>query len=171
MGNRIQALGLYNAGYKATQDRSYADWGTHAYGMFQSACLTDPTFGQAWAANGNNNGDLNRLNAAIACFRRALRGDLDTDGQIKVMSNLSWRLFQVGEFEESLAVAQKAVELGPTYPYPWVNLSVAHGAFGERVAALKAAYKESLRGRARGPFEFCSILPSRCCSTASLRKG
>lgn len=141
MGNRTSAIGLYNAGYKATQDRSYADWATHAYGMFQSACITDPTFGQAWAANGNNNGDLNRTHAAIACFRRALLGDLDTDGQIKVMSNLSWRLYQIGEFEESLSVAQKAVELGPTYPYPWVNLSIAHGAFGERLAALSAARK------------------------------
>jgi len=142
MGNRVQAVGLYNAGYKATQNRSYENWATHAFGLFQSACIIDPTFGQAWSVNGNNNGDLNRLHAAIACYRRALdTNDLGTDDKIKIMSNLSWRLYQVGELEESLAVGQKAVELGPDYPYPWVNLSVAHGSFGNRLSAVETARK------------------------------
>lgn len=141
MGNRVQAIGLYNAGFRATQDRSYADWATHAFGLFQSACVIDPTFGEAWAANGNNNGDLNRIHAAIACFRRALDGDLDTPGRIKITHNLAWRLYQVGALEESMEVALKAVELGPDQPYPWVGLSIAHGAFGNRLAAVECARK------------------------------
>ncbi len=141
MGDRSTAVSFYNAAFEAVRKRDYKDWATHAFGLLQSACLVDPTFGQGWADNANSNGDINRLHAAVACYRRALDGDLGTDKQIEVLSNMSWRLNQLGEFEESLAFAQRAVELGPHAAYPWVNLSVAHGAFGQRLAAVETARK------------------------------
>lgn len=141
MGDRTQAVNFFNAGMKATEDKSYKDWATHAFGLFNSACMVDPTFGKGWYQNGNNNGDLNRLHASIACYRRALRGDLNTEERIFCLSNLSWRLHQIGEIEECLATAMEATELGPQHPYGWVNLSVAHGAFGSRMACTAAAWK------------------------------
>ena len=141
MGDRPAALRMYNAAFEAVKNQNYKDWAVHAYGLLQSACIVDPTFGQAWADNANSNGDISRLHAAVACYRRALDGDLGTDKRIEVLSNTSWRLNQLGEFEEALSFAQRAVELGSEEAYPWVNLSQAHGAFGERVAALAAARK------------------------------
>jgi tetratricopeptide (TPR) repeat protein len=141
MGNRKSAVQFFNAAIKATQDQSYKDWATHAFQLFNSACLVDPTFGKGWYQQGNNNGDLNRLHAAVACYRRALTGDIDTPDRVHCLSNLSWRLHQLGELEEALTSAQASVELDPTHAYGWVNLSVAHGAFGERIAAVQTARK------------------------------
>jgi hypothetical protein len=141
VGNRSQAITFFNAGYKATQDRSYETWATHAFGLFQSACLVDPTFGQGWAANGHHNGDLNRFHSAVACYRRALDGDLGSDERVKVLSNMAWRCMQIGELEQALECSQKAIDIDPTMALAWVNLSNAHGKFGERTAAVQAAWK------------------------------
>jgi hypothetical protein len=141
VGNRSQAIQFYNTAFEATKNKSFTEWPTHAFGLLQSACLTDSTFGQAWADNGHSIGALNRLHSAIACYRRALNADLGTDEKLKVLTNLSWRCHQVGELEDAMAFAQQAIELDPTKPYPWVNLSNAHGAFGERLAAVQTAWK------------------------------
>src|SRR5580700_2936824 len=139
MGDRASSIKMYNAAFDAVRNQNYKDWATHAFGLLQSACIVDPTMGQAWADNANSNGDINRLHAAVSCYRRALDGDLGTDKQIEVLSNISWRLNQLGELEEALKFAQMAVELGPHEAYPWVNLSQAHGAFGQRLAAVETA--------------------------------
>jgi len=141
MGDRAASIRMYNAAFEAVRNQNYKDWATHAFGLLQSSCIVDPTMGQAWADNANSNGDIGRLHAAVACYRRALDGDLGTDKQIEVLSNISWRLNQLGELEEALAFAQRAVELGPHEAYPWVNLSQAHGAFGQRLAAVETARK------------------------------
>jgi tetratricopeptide (TPR) repeat protein len=141
VGNRRAAINFYNTAFEATRNKSFDQWPTHAFGLLQSACLTDPTFGQAWADNGHSIGALNRLHSAIACYRRALQADLGTDEKSKVLSNLSWRCHQVGELEDAAKYAQEAIDLDPTKPYPWVNLSNAHGAFGERKAAVATARK------------------------------
>jgi len=72
---------------------------------------------------------------------RALDGDLGSDEKVKVLSNLAWRCHQVGALEDALKFSQDAIDIDPTKPYPWVNLSVGHGAFGERLAAVQAARK------------------------------
>ena len=141
MGDRASAINLFNAAVKATQDRSFKDWATHAFGLFNGSCLLDPNFGLSFYHLGNSNGDLNRLETAVACYRRALRGDLDTVERMHCLSNLAWRLHQIGELEESLRVALECVEFAPELPYGWVNLSVAHGAFGDRIACRSAALK------------------------------
>lgn len=141
MGDRQTAIKFYNAAFEAIKNKDYKEWATHAFGLLQSACLVDPTFGQGWADNGHSNGDLNRLHSAIACYRRALEGDIDTENKVKVLTNLSWRCYQIGELEQGMAFAKQCVEIDSTKPYGWVNLSIAHGAFGERIACVQAAYK------------------------------
>jgi len=141
VGDRNSAIGFFNAAMKATEDKSYPNWATHCFQLFQSACLVDPKFGKGQYQNGQNCGDLNRLEAAVACYRRALDGDLDTEDRIRALSNMSWRLHQLGELEDALKFAQMAVDAGPQHSYGWVNLSVAHGAYGQRMAAVSAARK------------------------------
>jgi hypothetical protein len=141
MGDRKQSIDFYNAAVRATKDQSYKDWATHAFGLFNSACLADPGYGKAMYWNGNNCGDLGRFYAAIASYRRALRGELDIEDRIHCLSNLSWRLHQVGELEECLKVAQEAIEAGPRHAYAWVNLSIGYGGFGDRKNCRAAAEK------------------------------
>ena len=138
MGDRQTAIQFYNKALTALQTENYAQKYNHSFQLFSSACLVDPTLGPAWFQNGNNCGDLNWMRAAIASYRRALRCTLSKDERVKTLSNMSWRLHQVGELEESLAIAQQATELGPDFINAWINLSVAHGSLGQQVASVGA---------------------------------
>jgi hypothetical protein len=139
MGDRATALKFFNRAVDALNDKSNPNHASHSYQLFTSACLVDPSFGKGWFQNGNNTGDMNWLHSAIGYYRRALCGDVDKEERVKTLSNLSWRLHQIGEIEEALATARECVELDPLFAYGWVNLSVAEGK--NRLASLAAARK------------------------------
>lgn len=141
MGDRSTSVKFFNTAIDALNDKSNPNHANHSYQLFNSACLVDPTYGKAWYQSALNNGDMNWLHSSVSCYRRALRSDLDHDERVKTLSNLSWRLHQLGEIEEALQVAKDAVKLDPSFAYAWVNLSCAEGAFGHRLASVSAARK------------------------------
>ena len=141
MGNRSQAVDFFNSAVKALEHKDDHNFLNHAYHLFVSACMVDPTYGHAFYQAANNAGDMNWRQAAIGCYRRALAVELDKEDRIKTLSNMSWRLHEIGEVEESLERAKQAVELGPEYPYGYVNLACAYGALSMADECLEASYK------------------------------
>ena len=141
MGDRDMAVRFFNAGVTALKDKSNPDAASHAYQLFNSCCLVDPLYGTGWYQAASNNGDLNWLLGAVGCYRRALLCEQPHDEKMRTLSNLSWRLHQLGYIDEALTVAREAVATDPGYSYAWVNLSVAEGAFGNQKEALAAARK------------------------------
>ena len=156
MGDRVTAVKMFNKAIESLQAPDHKEKYNHAYQLFSSACLADPTLGQAFYQQGNNNGDMNWLNAAVACYRRALVTDLDDEMRGHALCNLSWRLHQIGELEEALSVAQKSVEFAPQLINGWINLSVAHGSLGQQVASVAAIEKALAMDPNHHPAQFAA---------------
>lgn len=112
MGNRKQAVDLYNAGVTAANDRSHPDMLERAYRLFCSAVVADPTYGQGWYQLGNNTADMKKNHAAIAMWRRALECENDKDTTARIMVNLGWYLHETGQIDEAVACTKLALELG-----------------------------------------------------------
>ena len=64
MGNRKFAQDFFNQAVSAVNDANNPTRLNHAYQLFSSACLADPTWGEAWYWSGNNNNDLGLFPAA-----------------------------------------------------------------------------------------------------------
>ena len=141
MGDRAAAIKMYNMGVPALNDKSNANAANHAFQLFLSACIADPTYGTAQYQHGQNCGDVNCLHAAIGHYRRALRCEQEKEERVRTLSNISWRLHQIGYMDEALKYANEAIELDATNSYAWVNLSIAEGMFGNKVAAEAAVRK------------------------------
>jgi len=156
MGDRRTAVAFFNKAVEALSSPDHAQKYNHSFNLFSSACLADPTLGQSWYQQANNCGDLTWLNAAIACYRRALRCDLDKEMRGHALCNLSWRLHQVGELEEALSVAQQAVDFAPHLINGWINLSVAHGSIGNQVASVAAIEKALAMEPDNNPAQFAA---------------
>src|SRR5215472_13929767 len=114
---------------------------THAYHMFDSACMTDPTYWKPWYRQANNNSDLKRSHAAIAGYRVALSNDPPAIERANVLSNLSWQLMQVGRMQESLERAREAVEINPELVHAHVNLSCIYGIMRNTYASVVHAQR------------------------------
>lgn len=141
MGNRKFATDFYNQAVLAVNDHNNPTRLNHAYQLFSSACLADPTWGEAWYQNGNNNNDLNLFPAAIACWRQAIETITDPTLKAKAMCNLSWRLHGLGYVKEAYDFAMQSVELDATLDATWVNLSVIHTTMDQSQIALSCALK------------------------------
>lgn len=151
MGNRKVATDFYNQAVSAVNDVNNPTRLNHAYQLFSSACLTDPTWGEAWYQAGNNNNDLASVNAppvqdnlyraAVACWREALNGATDKTLRAKIMCNLSWRLHGFGRVDEAYEFAAQSVELDPSLDAPWINLSVIHTTLDQPATAVECAKK------------------------------
>ena len=141
MGNRKFATDFFNQAVSAVNDVNNPTRLNHAYQLFSSACLTDPTWGDAWYWNGNNNNDLNLHPAAIACWRQALETVQDRTLKAKVLCNLSWRLHGLGHVQEAYDFAMKSVELDDTLDATWVNLSVIHTTLNQTATAVSCAQR------------------------------
>lgn len=141
MGDRTTAIALYNQGVSAINDRSNPDYLKHAYQLFSSACLADPTYHHAFYQAGNNNSDLGLHDAAIACWRLALGCSPPSEDEAKIKTNLGWRLFGRGELDEAMELSQVAAELDPKLVYAWVNLSLMHGINDQDVTSIECARK------------------------------
>lgn len=139
MGDRKTATEFYNAAVTAANDKSQPSYLAHAYSMFSSACMVDPTFGSAFYQAGNNNSDLELLPAAVACWRRALQCDITDDERGKLLVNMGWRLHSLGRTEEALRVTLKALKLNDKLALGWLNLSMIKGIMDDAKGSVKAA--------------------------------
>lgn len=139
MGNRAAAQDMFNAAVTAANDRSQPQHLERAYQLFGSACLTDPTFGLAHFQMGNNNADLKRTEAAIACYRRALHCVVTDEEKVRILTNLGWFLYATGRIDESLSTLLGATILDPLAPNAWQNLSVVYGLLDDSPNSIKSA--------------------------------
>jgi hypothetical protein len=139
MGNRKFATDFFNQAVTSVNDQSNPTRLNHAYQLFSSACLTDPTWGEAWYWNGNNNNDLNLWPAAIACWRQAIETLTDSTLKAKSLCNLAWRLHSLGYSKEAHEAAMQSLELDDKLDATWINLSVIHTTLDQPATALDCA--------------------------------
>ncbi len=139
MGNRKASVDFYNAAVTAVADRSNPNHLQHAYSLFSSAALADPTYGLAWFQAGNNNSDLDCLHAAIANWRVALTCETDPETRAKILVNLGWRLHSLGREEEAEEVSKQALEINQNLALAWLNLSLIYGIQGHAEESVAAA--------------------------------
>ena len=139
VGNRKFAMDFFNQAVTSVHDTSNPTRLNHAYQLFSSACLTDPTWGEAWYQNGNNNNDLNLYPAAVACWRQAIETIEDKTLRARAMCNLSWRLHTLGYVQEAYEWAMKSLELDDTLDATWINLSVIHTTLDQTTTAVSCA--------------------------------
>jgi Tetratricopeptide repeat len=124
MGDRHAAVQFYNTAITALGDKATNPGAVnHAYQLFASACLVDPTWHESLFQAGNNCSDLEYKEAAVACYRRALECKMTNKERCKVYTNLGWKLHQLGHTREALKHSLHAIKLDQTEPFSFVNLS------------------------------------------------
>lgn len=149
MGDRAAAQLLFNQAASVVNDRSRPEFLQHAFQLFCSAVYTDPTWATALYQAGNNGSDLQHLDVAIACWRRALECELpdvndnaSTDAsRAKVCCNLGWRLECMGRTEEALEFTERAIKLDPNLSFAWLNKSIVLGRIGRTQESVDCARK------------------------------
>lgn len=141
MGDRQTAISFYNQAVTAVKDDLNKDRLKHAYQLFMSACMADPTWGEAFYQAGNNNSDLGLQPSAIGCWYRAVEnaGDIDPSLKAKAMINLSYRLHGLGRVEEAYKYVKQALELDANQAYGWTNLSCINQTRSDPEEMLSAA--------------------------------
>ena len=141
MGNREQAQKLLIKADEAARDKSKPTNIDHGYQLFASACYADPTFSDAFYANGNNAVDLERPHAAVALYRRALECESRPKERALVLTNLSWALMKIGGHQEAIGHLHEAVDLDPKLTLAYMHLGLCHQTFGETETAVSCARK------------------------------
>lgn len=141
MGNREHSSNLYNAAAAAINAMDNPNRLATAYQLFCAAVYADPTFGTAAYQCGNNASDLNYLNAAVACYRRALECKNSKEETAKILCNLGWRLHSLGHTQEALDASLKALELDPSIVHSWLNLSLIYGILGQSAEGVRCGRK------------------------------
>ena len=127
MGDRATAEKFIETGAAAAVDKSSPVNIQHAYQMFTSACYADPTYDNAWYSVGNANSDMNLLEAAVACYRRALECEQSNENRARTLCNIGWRLHGLGKSQEALEKSLEAVRLKPDLWAAYINLSMIEG--------------------------------------------
>jgi hypothetical protein len=139
MGDRAAAERFLTAAVKAHNDTSTPKNLETAYSLWLSACHADPTFFTAWYEHGCNNSNIGKSAAAVACWRIALTCECTKDERAKVLSNMAWRLFDLGKTREALATAQEALDLDSSLVNAWVHLAMINQHLCNHEGMLKAA--------------------------------
>lgn len=139
VGNRQAAVDMFNAAVTAANDRSQPSHLERSYQLFGSACIADPTYGLAYYQMGNNNADLKRIHAAIASWRVALTCEITPEERGKLLTNLGWFLYVIGEVDEALAVSLEATQIIPDGYQAYNNLSVIYGLLDDDAKSIAAA--------------------------------
>src|SRR5215467_15478498 len=140
MGDRATAVRFFNQGVETINDKSKPSNPTTAFQLFASACEMDPTWAHGWFQYAANCGGLseapeftveqrrNWIRTAVAGYRRALHNDQpDKEELVKCYSDMGWRLFTLGQFDEAFEVLWKAIEIDPKCHYAHVNLAQVLG--------------------------------------------
>jgi tetratricopeptide (TPR) repeat protein len=152
MGDRTTAIRFFNQGVETINDKSKPSNPTTAFQLFASACEMDPLWAHGWFQYAANIGGLsenpdfpvehrrNWLRAAVSAYRRALQQEQpDKEELVKCYSDMGWRLFTLGYFDEADEVLRKAIELDPACHHAWVNLAQVHGLRSQNEEAVRCA--------------------------------
>jgi len=141
MGNRDQAIHFLKSGEETARNKTDQKLIDHAYQLMASACYADPTYWDAFYRNGNAAVDLQRPEAAIACYRRALECAITAHEKAPLLTNLAWKLHERGEFDEAIKLCNEAIDLNPKLNLPWIHLSSINTTLGATATAVQCAYK------------------------------
>lgn len=141
MGNREQAIQFLKTGEEAARERGVQAKVDHGYQLMTSACYADPTYWDAFYRNGNNAVDLSRPEAAIACYRRALECGTLPNERAPLLSNLAWKLHELGRFAEAIPLLNEAMEIAPHLALPRIHMSSIETALGRTKSAVAHARK------------------------------
>ena len=141
MGDRKTAVEFFNAGTGAANDKSNPVNINTAYNLFCAAAYADPTLWQSFYQLGGATHDMERLPAAIACYRRALECEMTVQERANTLTSLGWCLHKTGYTDEALSVSNESVSLNPDRHEAYLNLSVIHGVRNETLRAVTYAQK------------------------------
>lgn len=141
MGDRNTAVQFYNQAVTAVNDTNNPNRFTHAYQLFSSAAMTDPTWFTAHFESGNNNNNLNHIEAAVAGWRLALQCEATDFERAQALINLGWRLHSLGRTDEALATTLEGIRLDPTLHLGPLNLSMVYGTLCDRPKMVEAGRK------------------------------
>lgn len=139
MGDRAASIQFYNEAVKTVHDKSQSTYLAHAYSLFSSACMVDPTYGSAHYQAGNNNSDMNLLPAALACWRRGLECENTPDEKGKMLINMGWRLHSLGRAREAVEFLHAGLKIDPKLHLGVLSLSLCHQLFGDPKMSLQYA--------------------------------
>src|SRR5215471_296987 len=141
MGDRKTAQEFLRKGEECarnTLDQKSVD---HGYQLLASACYADPAWWEAFYKNGNVAADFERGHAAIACYRRALECQADAGQKAPLLTNLGWKLHELGRFEEALDCLHEATRIDPTLALAYVHMSAIHTALDQTETSVSCAMK------------------------------
>jgi hypothetical protein len=144
MGNREFATKLLNQAIQAATKKTNPSDLTTAYQLFASACLADPTWGQAMYQYANNNFDLKQIHSAIGAYRRALDCELDQDMRARAMLNMGWCVHLLGRTDEAYNITLAAGKIKPDLVHYWLHLSVLYGLQGQAEESVASAERAVL---------------------------
>lgn len=139
MSNREAAIKFFNQGVAASTDKSSATNPQTAYGLFVSACHADTTWSHSHFQMGNRNSDIELVDSAIACWRKALTLQQTPKERSDTLTNLAYRLHGLGKVAEAKAMTEEALTLDTKQHNAWVTLSCIHGTLGDSKKAVWAA--------------------------------
>jgi tetratricopeptide (TPR) repeat protein len=140
MGHREAAEKFLKQGIEIAKspDQKVRD---HAYQLVVSACYADPTWWEAFYNNGNVAADFEKREAAIAAYRRALECETTPHQRAPLLTNLGWKLSEIGKLTEGAAMLHAAIEQNPRLGLPWLHLSSIHTALDQTTTAVECARK------------------------------
>lgn len=141
MVDHESAVRFYNQAVSAVADKTNPNHLQIAYSLFSSACMADPTWGQAFYQSGNNHSDMALVPAAIASWRRALDCEMPDQDRAKILVNLGWRLHSMGQTQASYEASHQAIDLDPTLSLAYLNLSLVYGIMGQPSTSVEYARK------------------------------
>jgi len=141
VGDRTAAVKLFNQavamlGPPKAGEPPNPEAGKMAFQMFCSAIYADPTWDETFFHYGNRVSDISALKAAVASWRRALRCHPADRRKAEILSNLGWRLRDLGETEEAFACAKEALAIDDTLSNAWATLALVYGDLGDTVSAV-----------------------------------
>ncbi len=148
MSDRLSALRLYNAGTLARDNDTDPEHLERAYSLLSSSTIVDPTLAAGWYSTSVANGDMGRVAASVAGYRRQLEnpigtapGDLTLEYKAKGLCNMGRELYRMGLMDEALVAVTAAIKIDCTMGPAWCTLSMIEMIDGDLRKALAFAYR------------------------------
>ncbi len=135
--SRTRALALTNLGYLYERRRQYQEAET----FLEQAVSLDPSKSQAWSILGASRRQLGKAAAAAEAFRRAYEL---APGDTLAMSNLALAHVDGGDFQQAVALLEKATAADAESANHWLNLGRARLGAGNEAGAI-AAFENATR--------------------------
>lgn len=109
---------------------------SHAYRLYTSSVMVDPTFLEGWIEVSNANGNLGLNAAAAAAARRAV--DLAPDNP-HALANLGHRLYRLARNKEARYWTEKALAIDPDHVWALMSMSLIQTTDGEMAESVLSA--------------------------------